>query len=131
MQHTLLEFIRTSALATVICLLLSIAPGISAANEVDVVRVKVHKSGPGVYRFDVTLRHKDIGWKHYANAWEVLTPDGKILDTRILAHPHVNEQPFTRSLSGVKIPMDIKAVTIRARDLVHEYGGKTMIVKLP
>jgi len=131
MQHTLLKIFRTSVLATAICLPLSIAPGISVANEADVVRVKVQKSGPGVYRFDVTLRHKDTGWKHYANAWEVLTPDGKILGTRILAHPHVNEQPFTRSLSGVKIPMNIKAVTIRARDLVHDYGGKTMTVKLP
>jgi len=61
----------------------------------------------------------------------VVAPDGKVLATRSLAHPHVNEQPFTRSLSGVKIPKGIKVVTIRAYDLVHKFGGKTMQVKLP
>ena len=131
MHKTLLNKFVTNALATVLWLALSIAPITAVANEVDVVDVKVQKSGAGVYRFNVTLRHGDTGWKHYTNAWDVVAPDGKVLGTRVLAHPHVNEQPFTRSLSGVKIPMKIKTVTIRAYDLVHKYGGKTMQVKLP
>jgi hypothetical protein len=131
MQNTLINMFRTSVLATALCLSLSIAPGPTSANEVDVVDVKVHKSGNGIWRFDVTLRHKDTGWKHYANAWDILSPDGKVLGTRVLAHPHVNEQPFTRGLSGVKIPKNIKVVTIRGHDLVHKYGGQTMTVKLP
>lgn len=49
----------------------------------------------------VTLRHPDTGWDHYADAWEVLDTDGARLGLRVLAHPHVNEQPFTRSLSGI------------------------------
>ena len=89
------------------------------------------KVGDDRYRFQVTLRHEDTGWDHFANAWEVLGPDGEILATRVLGHPHVNEQPFTRSLSGVKIPKDIKVVTLRARDLVHGYGGRTLKVTLP
>ena len=44
---------------------------------------------------------------------------------------HVEEQPFTRSLSGVKIPDGITKVTVRAHDLVHEYGGKVVTVTLP
>ena len=131
MQNALLNRFVSSVLATVLWLSLSISPITAVANEVDVVNVKVQKSGAGVYRFNVTLRHGDTGWKHYTNAWDVVAPDGKVLGTRVLAHPHVNEQPFTRSLSGVKIPMKIKTVTIRAYDLVHKYGGKTMQVKLP
>lgn len=101
------------------------------AGEADVVDVKVAKQGDHSYRFEVTLKHADTGWKHYADGWEVLGPDGKRLAKRTLYHPHVDEQPFTRSLSSVKIPREIKEVTIRAHDSVHETGGREMRVQLP
>jgi len=101
------------------------------AGEADVVKVKVVKSGEGIYRFDVTLLHDDKGWDHYADKWEVLSLDGTVLGTRKLHHPHVNEQPFTRSLSGVRIPNDIQQVLVRAHDLVHAYGGQVLTVELP
>lgn len=100
------------------------------AGEADVVDVRVSKTSAGTYSFDVTVQHADTGWDHYADKWEVLGPDGKVLGTRVLMHPHVNEQPFTRSLSGVQIPPGVKAVTIRAHDKVHGWGGKTMSVDL-
>jgi hypothetical protein len=101
------------------------------AGEADVIDVKIFKKGMNIYDFAVTLRHEDADWKHYANRWEVLDKSGKVLATRTIHHPHVNEQPFTRSLSGVVISPEIKRVTIRAHDSVHEYGGKTMNVELP
>jgi hypothetical protein len=101
------------------------------AGEADVLKVKVKKSSHDTYTFNVTVLHKDSGWDHYANKWEVTTLDGKVLAERILLHPHVNEQPFTRSLSGVKIPQGIESVKICAHDLVHEYGGKVVVVKIP
>ncbi len=110
-------------------LLLVFVTGIATAGEADVVAVEVTRTGT-TYRFDVTLRHDDASWEHYANRWEILAPDGSILATRVLAHPHINEQPFTRSLSGVKIPTGINQVEIRAHDSVHAYGGKTMVVDL-
>lgn len=105
--------------------------GVAIAGEVDVVGVKVTKSGAGTYSFAVTLQHADTGWKHYANKWEVVGPDGKVLGTRVLYHPHVDEQPFTRSLGGVKVPASIGEVTIRAYDSQHGAGGKTFTVSLP
>ena len=102
-----------------------------AAGEADVVNVQVRKSGNSTYSFSVTVRHQDTGWKHYCNKWDVVGSDGKLYGTRVLHHPHENEQPFTRSMSGVKIPQHIKSVTIRAHDLVHKYGGKVMTVNLP
>ena len=105
--------------------------GVVHAGEADVVSVAVKALGGNTYRFDVTVRHSDEGWKHYADKWEVLAPDGTVLASRILHHPHVNEQPFTRGLSGVKIPYEIKKVTIQAHDSVHEYGGRIMTVDLP
>ena len=111
------------------CILLTATLGYG--GEADVVEVKVTRTADGIYTFDVTVSHADEGWKHYANKWEVTAPDGTILGTRILAHPHENEQPFTRSLSGVNIPENLKEVIVRAHDLVHEYGGKTVKVKVP
>lgn len=74
------------------------------------------------WSFHVTVRHGDEGWDHYADGWEVASPDGIQLGYRKLLHPHENEQPFTRSLSGVGIPDDLSTVIIRAHDSVHEWG---------
>lgn len=101
------------------------------AGEADVVDVAVSVAGENRYDFGVTVRHADEGWKHYADGWDVVSPDGKVLATRKLWHPHVDEQPFTRSLSGVTIPKGVKEVVIRAHDSVHGYGGAEMRVSLP
>lgn len=105
-------------------------PTILFAGEADIVNVEVEKPGSS-YRFDVTVRHDDTGWQHYADRWDVVGPDGQILATRVLYHPHVNEQPFTRSLSGVAIGAGVSSVVIRAHDLVHGYGGQEMTISLP
>ncbi len=107
-----------------------VAPPV-CAGQADVVAVDVRAAGPGAYDFDVTVRHADEGWDHYANRWEILAPSGEVMATRILHHPHVDEQPFTRSLSGVSVPPEIDAVTIRAHDSVHGVGAEVVTVPLP
>ena len=101
------------------------------AGEADVVEVKIVKLGENRFQFDVTVAHKDEGWNHYVNKWDVVGVDGIVLGTRILHHPHVNEQPFTRSLSGIEILEKNSTVTVRAHDSVHEYGGKVVSAALP
>ncbi len=101
------------------------------AGEADVIKAVVKQTGERTYHFDVSVAHADTGWDHYADKWDVVAPDDTVLGTRILHHPHVNEQPFTRSLSGVAIPATIDHVMIQAHDSIHEYGGKTMRVELP
>jgi len=111
--------------------LIFLIPGTGLTGEADVLDVSVSCSSQSNCRFDVTVRHDDDGWEHYANRWEILSPDGEILATRELLHPHDNEQPFTRSLDKVKIPDELKEVVIRAHDLIHGDGGKTVVVVLP
>ncbi len=106
-------------------------PLVVLAGEADVIDVKTVKLGDNTFRFDVTVSHGDEGWKHYADKWDIVGPDGTVIDTRTLHHPHVNEQPFTRSLSGVTIGKNISKVTVRAHDSIHEYGGKVITVVLP
>ncbi len=100
------------------------------AGGADVVGATAERIRDGVWRFDVTVRHGDTGWKHYADRWDVVGPDGRVLGVRKLLHPHENEQPFTRSLSGVRIPAGVKRVTLRANDKVHGLGGKEFTVEL-
>lgn len=102
----------------------------AAADEADVVDVEVTCDARTSCDFHVTVRHADAGWEHYADRWEVLTPDGEVLATRELAHPHDNEQPFTRSLRGVRIPAGTGEVILRAHDSRHGYGGKAITVTL-
>ncbi|MFT5729187.1 MAG: hypothetical protein ACI8PB_003350 [Desulforhopalus sp.] len=103
----------------------------SLAGQVDVAAVTAIPEKARTYTFEVTISHNDEGWDHYADSWEIRDKQGTLYGTRTLHHPHVSEQPFTRSLSHVQIPQDINAVTVRAHDSVHLYGGKTVTVELP
>lgn len=97
----------------------------------DVVAVVVSAEAAGTYRFDVTLRSADTGWDKYADRWEVRDESGQVLGERVLAHPHVDEQPFTRSQSGIEIPAGVKKVTVIARDSVVGFCGVSYEVDVP
>ncbi len=100
-------------------------------NYAQVLFVKAVQSGDILWRFDVTVRHNDEGWEHYADAWQIVDPEiGQVIAERVLAHPHENEQPFTRSLGNIKIPRDMKAVVVRAKCNIHGFGGHEVVVDL-
>lgn len=101
------------------------------AEEPVIEDVTVTRTGTETYRFSVTIRHPDTGWDHYADGWRVLDMDGNTLGMRVLFHPHVNEQPFTRSLDGVVIPRGTEQVQVQARDLPKGWNTGTTIVDLP
>jgi len=91
----------------------------------------VHRGG-GSWDVSVSVFHNDEGWSHYADAWQILKDStGELLGERILAHPHDTEQPFTRSLGGVRIPSDLRTVRIRAKCNVHGFGGRELVIELP
>lgn len=102
---------------------------LAKADLADVMDVSVQC--PSNCTFTVTVQHKDSGWEHYVNRWDVLSLDGKIIASRVLLHPHVNEQPFTRSLNNVTIPESTTEVILRAHDLIHGVGGKEIKVHIP
>ena len=120
---------RLRALFVILVAAAPLAP--AAAGEADIVNVEVLAGSGGGHTVHATVRHADEGWDHYADGFDVLAPDGTVLGTRVLAHPHVNAQPFTRSLSGVRIPPGMHAVTIRAHDSVHGHGGAEVTVTVP
>jgi len=109
-----------------ISLLAVLVAGVAHADSPVVEGVRAVASG-GTWRFDVTVRHGDTGWDHYADGWGVYDAEGTELGFRKLLHPHENEQPFTRSLSGVSIPEGVKEVRVRAHDSVHGWGEDVIV----
>lgn len=116
-----------AVLTTMLTAILTLSPALS--GEVEITAVSATESN-GTWRFDVTLRHGDTGWDHYADAWEVRLEDGTVLGTRTLFHPHVEEQPFTRSLSGVTIPPGVERVLVFAHDSVHGWTAEPVIFEI-
>jgi hypothetical protein len=110
---------------------LLLAPAAARGGEADVVSARAECDPQRVCRFAVGVRHADEGWHHYADRFEVLSPEGEVLATRVLQHPHVEEQPFTRELVGVKLPPGLRAVRIRAHDSLHGTGGAELEVAVP
>lgn len=100
------------------------------ADNADVINAKIEKVSDGNYRIDVTVRHADEGWNHYADGWLVFTEQGEKIDERVLHHPHVNEMPFTRS-KIVSIPENIDVIVIRAKDNVHIQSGLEKKINVP
>ena len=115
-------------------LLLALALGLCGPALADAPRVvdaSARCDSQRVCSFSVTVRHGDTGWEHYADAWEVRLADGTVLGRRGLLHPHETEQPFTRSLGGVRVPEGVERVEIWAHDSVHGWGPMALRVSLP
>ena len=105
-------------------------PGLAAADPAVVEDARAAPAGSG-WSFSVTLSHADTGWDDYADGWRIEAEDGTVLGTRELLHPHVTEQPFTRSLSGVVIPDGTGQVFVRARTNTDGWGDKRFPLDLP
>lgn len=100
------------------------APAASDGLHADVIAVTVTGEDKA-YRFSVEVHSPDTGCDQYADWWEVLTEDGGLLYRRILAHSHVDEQPFVRSGGPVGITPDA-VVIVRAHLHPGGYGGQAM-----
>jgi len=107
------------------------APGGPSYAHVRFVRV-TEETG-GTWRFDVTIQHEDESMLHYADQWEILIPlpNGQTLSyTRPFTQPHLQEQPFETTLSGIKVPEGTTPLRVRARDSRDGYGGQEVTVDL-
>ncbi len=114
---------------TSLTLLLIAAPAFADPPQID--HVSARQTADGTWRFEVTISHPDTGWDHYADGWRVLDMDGNELGMRTLVHPHVDEQPFTRSLSGVPIPPGTTRVQVQARETPGGWNPGATTVTLP
>ncbi len=92
------------------------------SKSANIVSVEVSGS-ENSYTFKVGIKSPDTGCDQYANWWEVLSEDGKLIYRRILGHSHVSEQPFLRSGGTVSIGEE-QVVWVRAHMNNSGYGGE-------
>ncbi len=100
------------------------------AADVKIIAADFRSSNSIGWSVSVTLKHADAGWKHYADNWRIVDGEGNILGDRVLYHPHVNEQPFTRGLGGVKVPDGTSIVYIEAHDKLHGWTPNRLKIDL-
>ena len=93
-------------------------------DHAEVIDVSVSGT-PGEYSVSVTVSSDDRGCGSYVDWWEVVSEEGELLARRVLLHSHVDEQPFTRSMGGLKVqPGD--GLIIRAHMNDAGYGSTVM-----
>ena len=100
------------------------------ASDPEIVEAKAEMTPAQKYNISVTVKHEDTGWDHYANSWRVYSSEGELLGERVLHHPHVKEQPFTRSLLGVQIPAEVSEIVIKASCSETKESKKGYTLKL-
>jgi len=110
-------------------LLALMAVGIAHADEVKILAANFHHHANNRWTVDVTLKHHDTGWNHYADEWRLVDNKGNVLGDRVLFHPHM-EQPFTRGLGGVQIPEGISTIYVEAHDKVHGWSPDRLKVDM-
>ena len=120
----------TTSLAIVLGLLSSLFFYPAQSNQVNIISAEFHNNKATSWSVSVTLKHDDKGWDHYADSWRIVTDKGQQLGKRVLYHPHVTEQPFTRSLGGVVIPEGVTTVFIEAHDKIHGWSDMRLKVDL-
>ncbi len=84
------------------------------------------KTAADTYTVSATVRHDDTGWDDYADAFEV-RGEGVENGLRELLHPHVEEQPFTRSQPGVTASGE---VWLEAKTNTLSSGGSKIYLDL-
>jgi hypothetical protein len=96
----------------------------------DVREAELERSGD-TWSLSVTISSPYDSPERYADGWRVLAPNGDVLGKHQLMHDHANEQPFTRTQTGLEIPQDVQKITVEARDLKNGYGGETVTIPVP
>jgi len=116
-------------IATLTILSCCLSPALLAGQAV-IEKVKAECNHKRLCKFDVTVSHADEGWTHFANGWQIFTTNGELLGHRALAHPHVKEQPFTRTIRNIKIPPSVDTVILKANDSLHGESDRKYVLKL-
>jgi hypothetical protein len=94
----------------------------------DIKSVEIEKVDESTADLSVTVSSPYDSPERYADGWRVLDQDDQVLGEHTLAHDHADEQPFTRTQTGLTVPDGTQELTVQGRDLKNGYGGQTATV---
>lgn len=98
---------------------------VARGERADVVGLRLEEGAEG-FTFWVTVQSPDEGCGRFAASWEVVDERGEsLLLRRILAHAHVEEQPFTRAAGPLLLEPETRVV-VRAWMRPGGYGGQAL-----
>ena len=128
---------RSSRQLVIATVLVALALGACAGAEprpdpgecADVIDATI-TSSEGGYTVSATVQSADTGWDKYADAIVIRIPEGDTIGVRELTHPHVDEQPFTRSIT-LELPTGVGEIVVAANDSVDGLCGVTVLVEVP
>ena len=108
-----------------------IEPDTGEADHPDVLAAVLTGDSDGGWSLEVTLSSMYDSPERYADGWRVLDADGAVLGEHTLTHDHADEQPVTRTQTGLEIPDGVEVITIEGKDTENGYGGATLEVEVP
>lgn len=118
--------------AVVVALPLIFTSPLAIAGAADVIAATARQAADGTWNFEVTMRCDDRNAAYFCDRFEILTPTSRVIGVRRLLHDHTDEQPFTRDLQGVKVPVGFpRGVLIRGHHNIRGYEGATLKLDLP
>ena len=118
----------TNIILAILLILVAFNP--AHADDVKILAAYFSNTGENKWSVDITLKHGDTGWDHYADNWRVVDSESNIVGDRVLYHLHVDEQPFTRGLNNMRIPESVRIVYVEAHDKVHGWTSNRLKVDL-
>ncbi|WP_025273208.1 hypothetical protein [Haloglycomyces albus] len=93
---------------------------------VDAVAERSH----GRFTVTVTVSSPYDSSERWADAVRVLDSEHEPLHVHEFDHPHPTEQPFTRSIPDVGIPIDVTEIHLQARDSSNGWSPTTFDIDL-
>lgn len=106
-------------------------PDMPNADHPDVLAASLQRDDDESWTLKVTLSSAYDSPERYADGWRVMDEDGEVLGQHTLTHDHADEQPVTRTQSGLQIPDGVDEVTVQGRDTENGYGGTTLAIQVP
>lgn len=108
----------------------SVSPVLAGEADVVAVAVERHPGTEDIFDFRVTVLSNDRDTSYFADAIEVVGPDGRVVGRHELQRPQ-SEQPFTHELANLRVPVGIQRVTVRVHHKPRGYDGQTVSIQLP
>lgn len=115
---------------SIFAILLTITLALPAfAEEVEILMVKATQSD-GLWSFDVTVHHPDIGSDHMLDSIAIFTPDEVQLETADIPLPSIGAEHVTTQVKDVEIPKGVEFVIIRGHCSTDGWTHEGIIIAL-